>query len=186
MAFLSDHTIKASIAVSRIVVDPYDPDCVQPASYDMHLDSTFKRITGPSEIDPRKPVEYQDINVMKGYSLHLKPHAFILGSTIERIELANDLIGRLEGKSSLGRIGLTAHVTAGFFDPGFRGHATLELFNASDRVIVLWPGMKICQMSFARITTSAERPYGHKDLRSNYQDQERGPKGSQMHRNFDA
>lgn len=190
--FFSDQYIDSCIRVGRMVIDPYDHDnwrvksSLQPASYDMHLDRHFKTIHEPASgiIDPRRPVEYDEHEIADGLAFLLLPLSCALASTVERIELDTNMIGRLEGKSSLGRIFLTAHVTAGFFDPGFRGHATLELFNASPFPVLLWPGMKICQMSFAALNSHARRPYGNEVLGSKYQDQERGPKGSEMHKNF--
>lgn len=189
MAFLSDRDIKQALFRGMIKIDPYVEANIQPASIDLTLDNTFKRILcGPAwgdTTDPRKPLEYQEIGPLTEHEGYILASGdFVLGSTVERIELNGGVLGRLEGKSSLGRIGLTAHVTAGFFDPGFRGHATLELFNASPRAIVLWPGMKICQMSFALLRSYSQKPYGHKDLGSKYQDQARGPQGSEMHKNF--
>lgn len=187
MAFLSDQTIKACIEHGRITIDPFDPDRVQPASIDLTLDRFFKEPVFPvsKTVDPRVEQQYRDITVPESGGFYKLPAlGFALASTVERITLGNDIIGRLEGKSSLGRLGLTAHITAGFFDPGFDGHATLELFNANLMPIILYPGMPICQMSFAHMTTAAENPYGSDTLNSKYQHQERGPKGSQFHRNF--
>jgi dCTP deaminase len=187
MAFLNDRAIKGAINAGIIEIWPYTADNVQPASYDMTLGRHFKFINqdfslGP--IDPRKPVEYVEHDVPEGESYRLDPQGFVLASTRESVRLATNIIGRLEGKSSLGRIGLTAHITAGFFDPGFKGYPTLELFNASPRPILLIPGMKICQMSFARLNSHAEKPYGHSDLGSKYQSQGSKPEGSRMHENF--
>jgi dCTP deaminase len=192
MPFFSDQYIDSCIRTGRIRIDPYDHDnwheasSLQPASYDMHLDSLFKTLLPPpgGVVDPRQPVEYEESDVKEGNAFYLPSLSCALASTIERVELDTNMIGRLEGKSSLGRIFLTAHVTAGFFDPGFRGHATLELFNAGPYPVLLWPGMKICQMSFAALNSHARRAYGHTVHGSKYQDQERGPKGSEMHRNF--
>ena len=184
MAFLSDRAIRGAVNIGIIGIYPYDPEHVQPASYDMTLGKKFKVISDDIPlIDPRVGVEYKETVVEEG-AFPLLAGGFCLASTVERVELATNIIGRLEGKSSLGRIGLTAHITAGFFDPGFRGHATLELFNATHKTILLIPGMKICQMSFARLSSHAERPYGHKSLDSKYQDQGDSPHGSQIHKNF--
>lgn len=189
--FLSDRGIRAALSTGRIRIDPYVDENVQPASIDLTLDRFFKTILSGEQhgdlTDPRFPTVYAESECSEsgrdGYILG--PGEFVLGSTVERIELCDTVLGRLEGKSSLGRIGLTAHITAGFFDPGFCGYATLELFNASPRGIVLWPGMKICQMSFANLSSPAMKPYGHEDLGSKYQNQERGPQGSQMFRNWE-
>lgn len=193
MTFLSDRYIDSCVRVGRIHIHPYDHESwnkassLQPASYDMHLDKHFKTLRRPTAgvIDPLSPVDYDEIEVPTGSAFRLESLCCALASTIERVELDTNLIGRLEGKSSLGRIFLTAHVTAGFFDPGFRGHATLELFNAGPFPVLLWPGMKICQMSFATLNSHAQRPYGHKALGSKYQSQPRGPQGSLMHKNWD-
>lgn len=185
MSFLSDRAIKGAINVGMIEIDPYDIDNVQPASYDMTLGNHFKSIAASlTHIDPRNPIRYVETEITHEEGYLLRPGCFVLAATRERIRLTTNIIGRLEGKSSLGRIGLTAHITAGFFDPGFNGHATLELFNASPRSIMLIPGMHICQMSFARLTSHSEKPYGHSDLRSKYQDQGEKPEGSKMHENF--
>lgn len=183
--FLVDRDIRHQITMGRIVIDPFDDSMIQPASVDLRLDRFF-RIFKPKDhhpIDPFVPQEMDEIEIPENGRFGLAPGAFCLGSTLERIEIASNMVGRLEGKSSIGRLGLTTHVTAGFFDPGFRGYATLELFNASGRPIYLYPGMKIAQMSFAATSGSAIRPYGHEDLGSKYQDQERGPKPSEYFRN---
>lgn len=185
MAFLSDRTLRALIEHGRLKVEPYDASRVQPASIDLTLDRFFKEhLPNGGGIDPKQEQVYRDVEVNEGAAFRLPGLGFCLASTVERVTLPSDMIGRLEGKSSLGRLGLTAHITAGFFDPGFDGHPTLEIFNANTSTIFLYPGMPICQMSFAHLTTPAEFPYGHDALGSKYQHQERGPKGSQFHRNF--
>lgn len=184
MSILSDRGIKAALQGAYIGIDPYDEALLQPASYDLRLDNIFK-VMSDGVTDPRQEKEYHTRVVSDTEPFRLHGLQFCLASTIEVVRFSDAVVGRLEGKSSLGRLGLTAHVTAGFFDPGFEGHATLELFNASMSPILLWPGMKICQMSFHRLTSPSERPYGHEDLGSKYQQQQRGPHGSQMHRNFD-
>ena len=183
MSTLSDRAIKQAIVTGRVVIEPYDAALLQPASYDLTLDNIFK-IPCHGTIDPREEVQYQTVTVAESEPFRLMGLQFCLASTIEYVGFCDEIVGRLEGKSSIGRLGLTAHVTAGFFDPGFKGHATLELFNANANPILLWPGMKICQMSFHRLTSPAERPYGHPGLISKYQGQARGPHGSQMHANF--
>lgn len=190
--FLSDTGIKHAIKTGGLVIEPYDESRVQPASYDLTLDRFFKRYPAPPRYqtwapihDVKEPVEMVDEEVRDGYSFLLVPGEFALASTQERVEIPVNMIGRLEGKSSIGRLGLMAHVTAGFFDPGFKGYPTLELFNASPRQIRLWPGMLICQMSFAILGSHVEHPYGSSELGSKYQNQERGPKASQYHRNFE-
>lgn len=187
MTFLSDRDIKANINTGQIVIEPFDPSNVQPASCDLTLDRYFAYINPSTDpIDPKKETEYTNVITADGQPYELPAYGFVLASTRERLKFPNNMIGRLEGKSSIGRLGLTAHVTAGFFDPGFRGHATLELFNANSRPILLWPGMKICQMSFCLLSRPAEHPYGATHLDSKYLDQtERGPKPSRYHRNFE-
>ena len=185
MSTLSDRAIKQAVLTGRVIIDPYDPALLQPASYDLRLDNIFK-VPCQGIIDPRAEVRYTTHTVPEGEPFKLMGLQFCLASTIEFVGFHDDVVGRLEGKSSIGRLGLTAHVTAGFFDPGFNGYATLELFNANANPILLWPGMKICQMSFHRLTSPSERPYGHPGLGSKYQGQERGPHGSQMHRNFEG
>lgn len=187
MAILSDHSIDGCVKAGRIEIDPYNPENLQPASIDLTLSNVFKQYTAQHSgymVDPRIPVEMDTTVVSEGLVFVLPPQGFALGATVERLRFPNDIVGRIEGKSSLGRLGLTAHVTAGFFDPGFNGQATLELHNVSPYSILLWPGMLICQMSFHRMTTPARRPYGSEGLRSKYIDQV-GPVASKMHENFD-
>jgi dCTP deaminase len=182
MSFLSDRDIMSSIELGDIKIEPFRRDMVQPASVDLTLSRHFKVIAGVERtIDTKKPVVYAS---HESDDFLLGSLQFALASTTEKITLSDFIVGRLEGKSSLGRIGLTAHVTAGFFDPGFSGYATLELFNASLRPIRLYAGMKICQMSFAFLHRSAERPYGHPDLGSKYQNQSEAPEGTKYHQNF--
>ena len=186
---LADWRIKDLVQSGDIGINPYNERDVQPASYDFHLGNVFK-VWLPSRyepIDPRTPPEMQSVAMMTNrHPYVLEPLGFCLASSVEWFEFPDWIGGRLEGKSSLGRLGLTAHVTAGFFDPGFRGHATLELFNANrTRAIFLYPDMKIGQMSFFCIDGgSVERPYGSEGLRSKYQNQGADPAESQMHRNF--
>ena len=185
---LSDRTIRAEIAAGRIVVKPIDLDDVQPASIDLHLDSRFLVFANTRQpyIDVRQPLdeltEAVEIDAGKPFMLH--PGEFALGSTLERIELPDDLVARLEGKSSLGRMGLLIHSTAGFVDPGWQGRLTLELSNVARLPIALYPGMKIGQISFLRLSTPAERLYGSPELGSKYQGQS-GPTASRFHRDFD-
>lgn len=163
---LPDHAIIAEVDNGRLVIDPWDPALVQPASVDVLLGDTF--------ID-------QDIPGTGKFPLLLYPGRFILASTVEYFEIPDDLVGRLEGKSSLGRLGLSIHATAGFVDPGFRGQLTLELSNVSSRPIQLTAGMKIAQMSFHRLESACRKPYGHPDLGSKYQGQT-GPTVSRTRR----
>ena len=174
---LSDRSIREELACGRIVIEPMDESCIQPASVDIHLDRAiriFKPWKPPYYIDLRQELneltEVEEIPEMGHFALG--PGQFVLGSTVERVELPDDIIGRLEGKSSLGRIGLLIHATAGYVDPGWRGKLTLELSNVSAIPILLYPGMKISQISFHRMTTPADRPYGSPGLGSKYQGQD--------------
>lgn len=186
---LSDHSIKESIAAGRIAITPYDEALVQPASIDIRLDGRFLvfRNYKYSCIDPKAPqpdlTEMIEVGHDEPFIVH--PGEFILGNTIERIALGNDLVARLEGKSSLGRLGLIVHATAGYIDPGFDGNITLELSNVANLPIRLYPGMKVGQISFFAMTTPADRPYGHPSLGSKYKGQT-VPTASRMHLNFPA
>lgn len=183
VSILSDRGILAALSRNSIGIEPFDADMLQPASYDLTLDNIFK-VMEDGVTDPKQEKKYLTRVVTDGEPFRLHGLQFCLASTIECVRFGPEMVGRLEGKSSIGRLGLTAHVTAGFFDPGFEGHATLELFNANMAPILLWPGMKICQMSFHSLSSPSMRPYGHDELGSKYQDQPRGPQGSQVHRNF--
>ena len=184
---LSDHSIRHQIAQGRIVVDPIDLDDVQPASIDLHLDSHFLVFSNSRQpyIDVRHALddltEPVEIDAETPFMLH--PGEFVLGSTLEHIELPDDLVARLEGKSSLGRIGLLIHSTAGFVDPGWSGRLTLELSNVARLPIALYYGMKIGQISFLKLSTPADRLYGSPELGSKYQGQT-GPTASRYHRDF--
>ena len=184
---LSDRTIRREIAEGRIVVNPVDPDDIQPASIDLHLDNRFLVFSNSRRpyIDVREPLdnltERVEIDGTTPFMLH--PGEFVLGSTQEHIELPDDLVARLEGKSSLGRIGLLIHSTAGFVDPGWQGRLTLELSNVARLPIALYQGMKIGQISFLRLSEPAERLYGSPELGSKYQGQS-GPTASRFHRDF--
>lgn len=184
---LSDSTIRAEIAAGRIVVNPIDWDDIQPASIDLHLDDRFLVFANTRQpyIDVREPLDEltEGVQIDGGQAFMLHPGEFALGSTLEHIELPDDLVARLEGKSSLGRIGLLIHSTAGFVDPGWRGRLTLELSNVARLPIALYPGMKIGQISFLRLSTPAERLYGSPELGSKYQGQS-GPTASRFHRDF--
>lgn len=167
--------------VDWIKIKPMAKDALQPASVDLRLGDRFKTFFKASEYDVINPltvdmldrkVEMTDVGIVSdggGSYFDLYPGMFALGATVERITLGPGVVGRVEGKSSLGRLGLMVHVTAGFIDPGFDGHVTLEFFNASSNVIRLRPGLFICQMSFADLNTPARKPYGHPDLKSRYQ-----------------
>lgn len=173
---LSDRTIKEEIDRGRIVIEPLDPDCIQPASVDIHLDKkllVFKNRRQPFYIDVKQGMddvtEMVEIDGEKPFLL--SAGEFILASTLESVSLCDDIVARLEGKSSLGRIGLLIHSTAGYVDPGWKGHLTLELSNVSRFSIALYYGMAIGQISFLRLTSPAERVYGSPGLRSKYQGQ---------------
>ena len=172
---LSDRTIREEMAKGRIIVRPLTEDCIQPASVDLHLDRyilVFRNNRVPY-VDIRADTERLTDMVTMGdddpFMLH--PGEFVLGSTLEHVEVPDDLVARLEGKSSLGRIGLLIHSTAGYVDPGWKGNLTLELSNVSNLPITLYHRMKIGQISFLRLTTPAEHLYGSKELGSKYQGQ---------------
>ncbi|MBM4435188.1 MAG: dCTP deaminase [Chloroflexi bacterium] len=172
---LSDRDIRAAIGEGRIAIDPFDPRRLQPASVDITLDRSFRvfRSTRHAYIDLAKGVDdiTEIVTVDDGDRFILHPGEFVLGSTVERIRLGDDVVSRVEGKSSLGRLGLLIHSTAGFVDPGWDGHITLELSNVNTIPITLHPGMRIGQLSFFRLTSPAERPYGSAGLGSSYQGQ---------------
>lgn len=186
---LSDRSIREALAKGRIVVDPLGPEAVQPASIDIRLDRDFLvfRPHRYAYIDVREPVD--DLTALESVAddqpFVLHPGEFVLGSTFERVALADDIVARVEGKSSLGRIGLLVHATAGYVDPGWDGHLTMELSNVSNLPIRLYFGMKIGQLSFAELTTAAEHPYGSPELHSKYQGQS-GPTASRIHMDYEA
>ena len=159
---LSDRTIREELDAKRIVIDPLGDGCIQPSSVDLHVDRYFRLFRNHSMrvIDVREDLEdlTELVEVPAGEALILHPGEFILGSTLERVALPPDLVARLEGKSSLGRLGLLIHSTAGFVDAGWDGHLTLELSNVANLPITVYPGMKIGQISFLKMTTPAERP----------------------------
>ncbi|MEU1386097.1 MULTISPECIES: dCTP deaminase [unclassified Nonomuraea] len=184
---LSDRDILAEIDSGRLALDPFHQDMIQPSSIDVRLDRYFRVFENHKypHIDPA--VEQRDLTRMvepsgdEPFILH--PGEFVLASTYEVITLPDDLASRLEGKSSLGRLGLLTHSTAGFIDPGFSGHVTLELSNVATLPIKLWPGMKIGQLCVFRLSSPAEHPYGSAKYESRYQGQ-RGPTPSRSFRNF--
>jgi dCTP deaminase len=184
---LSDRTIRELLQDGRLGVEPFDELSIQPSSIDLRLDSRFRvfRSTRHSHIDPRldQPDLTELVTVGDGEKFVLQPGQFCLGNTWEEIRLPDDVVGRLEGKSSLGRLGLVIHSTAGYVDPGFRGHLTLELSNAASLPILLYPRMKIGQLSFLQMTTPADRPYGSSPLGSKYQGQNE-PTASRIHLDF--
>jgi dCTP deaminase len=184
---LSDHTIREELASGRIVIEPFDESDIQPSSVDLHLDRFFRvfRNHTMGHIDVKQNLEdlTELVEIAHDGAFMLHPGEFALGSTSERIGLPDDLVARLEGKSSLGRLGLLIHSTAGFVDAGWDGHLTLELSNVANLPITLYPGMKIGQISFLKMTTPADVPYGSSSLGSKYQGQ-RGPTPSRYWENF--
>jgi dCTP deaminase len=173
---LSDRTIKEEIAKGRIVIEPLDEECFQPASVDVHLDRkllVFRTWRHPFYVDVKQNLDdlTEAVWIEDEKPFFLNPGEFVLGSTVESVALPEDIVGRLEGKSSLGRIGLLIHSTAGYVDPGWQGHLTLELSNVAKLPITLYHGMRIGQISFLRLTSPVDRPYGSAGLRSKYQGQ---------------
>jgi dCTP deaminase len=190
MSVLSDRDIRAAMQAGRVRIDPYDASCLQPSSVDLHLDADFRvfRNNRYAFIDVRSSqpdlteivsIEHDD----EPFILH--PNEFVLGQTLEWVELPDDLVARLEGKSSLGRLGLLIHSTAGYVDPGWKGNLTLELSNVANLPIALYRGMKIGQISFFKMSSAVERPYGSRELGSKYQGQSR-PTESQFFRDFEG
>ncbi|NDL58016.1 dCTP deaminase [Phytoactinopolyspora mesophila] len=184
---LSDRDIKAAVENKRVALDPYDPDMVQPSSIDVRLDRYFRVFENHRypHIDPseEQPDLTRLVEPVQGEAFILHPGEFVLASTLEVVTLAEDVAARLEGKSSLGRLGLLTHSTAGFIDPGFNGHVTLELSNVATLPMKLWPGMKIGQLCFFALSSPAEEPYGSGRYGSRYQGQ-RGPTPSRSFLSF--
>jgi dCTP deaminase len=184
---LSDRSLREAIEAGRIVVDPFDPATIQPSSIDVRVDRLFRvfrnHTAGVIDVkqDLRELTELVEIGEDGVFILH--PGEFVLGSTLERVAVPDDLVARIEGKSSLGRLGLLIHSTAGFIDAGFDGHVTLELANVASLPITIYPGMKIGQISFMQMTTAADQPYGRGASGSKYQGQ-RGPTPSRYFENF--
>jgi len=184
---LSDRDIVAEIEAGRVALEPYDRELVQPSSIDVRLDRFFRVFNNSryTHIDPS--IRQDELTTLveprgdEAFVLH--PGEFVLGSTLEIVTLPDDVASRLEGKSSLGRLGLITHSTAGFIDPGFSGHITLELSNVANLPIMLWPGMKIGQLCLIRLSSPAEFPYGSSVYGSRYQGQ-RGPTASRSYQNF--
>lgn len=184
---LSDRDIRAEVEANRLRLQPWDPELIQPSSIDVRLDRYF-RVFNNSQYTHIDPALQQDeltslVEPAGDEPFVLHPGEFVLGSTLEVVTLPDDLASRLEGKSSLGRLGLITHATAGFIDPGFSGHITLELSNVANLPITLWPGMKIGQLCVFRLSSPAEHPYGSARYGSRYQGQ-RGPTPSRSHLNF--
>jgi len=186
---LSDRTIARLLDEQRIVIEPYDESLLQPSSVDVRVDRFFRVFHNAryAYIDVKEPqedlTELVEIDDERPFILH--PGEFVLGSTLERIVLPDDLVARLEGKSSLGRLGLLIHSTAGFIDPGWDGHVTLELSNVANLPITIYPGMKIGQISFMQMTEPATTPYGASTIGSKYKGQ-KGPTPSRYFKNFEA
>ncbi|UQN14714.1 dCTP deaminase [Gulosibacter sp. ACHW.36C] len=184
---LSDRDIRAGIDAGKIGLDPWDPQAVQPSSVDVRLDRYFRLFNNHNYpyIDPaeEQPDLTHLVEIDSDAAFILHPGEFVLASTFEQVTLGDDVAARLEGKSSLGRLGLLTHSTAGFIDPGFQGHVTLELSNVATLPIKLWPGMKIGQLCFFQLSSPAELPYGSKEYQSRYFGQ-RGPTASRSFQNF--
>ena len=184
---LSDRDLRAEIASGRVRLEPYDEAMVQPSSIDVRLDKYFRLFDNHKYpfIDPAEdqPDLTRLIEIERDEPFILHPGEFVLGSTFEVVTMPDDLAARLEGKSSLGRLGLLTHSTAGFIDPGFSGHVTLELSNVATLPIKLWPGMRVGQLCFFRLSSPTENPYGSAKYGSRYQGQ-RGPTASRSFQNF--
>jgi dCTP deaminase len=184
---LSDQDLRKEVESGRLVLDPFDVEMLQPSSFDVRLDRFF-RVFNNTRYTHIDPAQQQDdltslVEAPENEPFVLHPGEFVLGSTYEMVTLPDDLAGRLEGKSSLGRLGLLTHSTAGFIDPGFSGHITLELSNVANLPITLHPGMKIGQLCLFKLSSPAEHPYGSKQAGSRYQGQ-RGPTPSRAYLNF--
>ncbi len=184
---LSDRGIRAALEAGRIGLDPFDASLIQPASVDVRCDRRFRVFRnsryGHIDVKQEQPELTELIEITDGGPFILHPGEFVLGATLERVTLGDDIVSRLEGKSSLGRLGLQVHSTAGFIDPGFDGHVTLELANVANLPITLYPEMKIGQLSFLNLDGPAEHPYGSGALGSKYQGQV-GPTPSAYWRNY--
>jgi dCTP deaminase len=178
---LSDRDIRAEVQSGRVRVEPYDEAMIQPSSIDVRLDRFFRVFVIDPSVEQSELTRGVEVGPKEFFILH--PGEFVLASTYEVISLPDDLAGRLEGKSSLGRLGLLTHSTAGFIDPGFSGHITLELSNVANLPVKLFPGMKIGQLCLIRLSSPAEHPYGSAVYGSRYQGQ-RGPTPSRSWMNF--
>ena len=184
---LSDRAIRRLVEEGRIGIEPYDATLMQPSSLDVRVDRLFRVFRNSRypyidvKLEQEELTELVEVAADEAFILH--PGEFVLGSTLERVRLPDDLVARLEGKSSLGRLGLLIHSTAGFIDPGFDGHVTLELSNVANLPITIYPSMKIGQLSFMQLSEPAETPYGSGALGSKYQGQ-RGPTPSRYWQNF--
>jgi dCTP deaminase len=184
---LSDRTIKAEIEAGRIVIDPFDAGMIQPSSVDVRVDRRFRVFHNARYpfIDVRQPMEdlteATEITDSEPFILH--PGEFVLGQTLERVRLPDDIVARLEGKSSLGRLGLLIHSTAGFVDAGWEGNLTLELSNVANLPVTIYYGMPIGQISFMRMDSPVDTPYGSGEAGSKYQGQAE-PTPSRFYLNF--
>jgi dCTP deaminase len=187
VSVLSDRDIRAALEAGTVKIEPYDPEDLQPSSVDLHLDRSFRvfRNNRYPYIDVRVPQPdlTELLSVADDEQFILHPGEFVLGQTLEWVELPNDLVARLEGRSSLGRLGLLIHSTAGYVDPGWKGNLTLELSNVANLPIALYAGMRIGQISFFMMSSEVDRPYGSPELRSRYQGQKE-PTASAFHRDF--
>jgi len=184
---LSDHSIREEIAAGRIVIEPFDDEMVQPCSIDVTVGDSFRvfRTSRYPYIDVKQPMEdlTELVHVAPDEPFILHPGEFVLGVVRERVALPDDIVATLDGKSSLGRLGLVVHQTAGVIDAGFDGHITLELANMANLPITVYPGMRIAQLSFLKLTTPADHPYGSGRLGSKYQGQAE-PTPSRYYLNF--
>jgi dCTP deaminase len=184
---LSDRDIRKAIDSGDIGIEPFDEADIQPSSVDLHVDRFFRTFHNfrHAHIDVKKQMDdlTELVEVKEDEAFILHPGEFVLGSTLEEVRLPNDVVGRLEGKSSLGRLGLLIHSTAGVVDPGFAGNLTLELSNVANLPITIYPKMKIGQLTFFQLSSAADKPYGSEDVGSKYQDQ-RGPTPSRYYENF--
>ncbi|MFZ4810030.1 MAG: dCTP deaminase [Ilumatobacteraceae bacterium] len=185
---LSDRSLREQIAAGRIVIDPFDERCIQPSSIDVKIGNLFRvfrnHTSAVIDVKERQEDLTELVTIPEDGVFMLHPGEFVLGSTLERVGVPVDLVARIDGKSSLGRLGLIIHSTAGFIDPGFDGHITLELTNIATLPITLYPGMKVGQVSFMAMTTPADHPYGSGARGSKYQGQ-RGPTPSRYWENFE-
>ncbi len=185
---LSDRSIRAEVEAGRIVVEPFDEAMIQPSSVDVRVDRRFRVFHNARYpfIDVRQPMDEltEAVEIADADPFILHPGEFVLGQTLERVRLPDDIVARLEGKSSLGRLGLLIHSTAGFVDPGFEGNLTLELSNVANLPVTIYYGMPIGQISFVRLDSPAERPYGSSEAGSKYQGQAE-PTPSRFHLNFE-
>ncbi len=187
LVILSDRSMRQQIEAGRIVIEPFDERCIQPSSIDVKIGNLFRvfrnHTSAVIDVKQRQEDLTELVTIPEDGVFMLHPGEFVLGSTLERVAVPDDLVARIDGKSSLGRLGLIIHSTAGFIDPGFDGHITLELTNIATLPITLYPGMKVGQVSFVQMTTAAEHPYGSGARGSKYQGQ-RGPTPSRYWENF--